>query len=80
MNQKKTIRIENKKAYYDYFILEKLECGISLWGNEVKSIREGKCNIKQAWCTIQDGNLVIRGMHISPWDTSNRFDVDENRE
>ena len=59
---------------------ETLECGISLKGNEVKSIRDGKCNIKEAWVSIQNGNLVIRGMHIAKWDTANMFDVDENRE
>ena len=74
------MHIENKKAYHDYFVDEKIECGISLRGNEVKSIRNGMCNIKEAWCQIQDNNLVIRGMHISRWNTSNMFDVDENRE
>lgn len=74
------MNIENKKAYHDYFVDEKIECGISLRGNEVKSIRNGMCNIKEAWCQIQDNNLVIRGMHISRWNTSNMFDVDENRE
>lgn len=74
------MNIENKKAYHDYFVDEKIECGISLRGNEVKSIRSGMCNIKEAWCQIQDNDLVIRGMHISRWNTSNMFDVDENRE
>lgn len=74
------MNIENKKAYHDYFINETLECGISLRGNEVKSIRGGKANIKEAWCRVQNGNLVIRGMHISKWSTSNMFDVDEDRE
>lgn len=72
--------IENRKAYHDYFIEDKLECGISLRGNEVKSIREGMCNIKESWVRIQDGQLVIRGMHISRWSTANMFDVDEDRE
>lgn len=74
------MNIENKKAYHDYFVNDTLECGISLRGNEVKSIREGKCNIKEAWVQVQDGNLVIRGMHITKWGTANVFDVDENRE
>lgn len=74
------MEIQNKKAYYDYFIEDTLECGIVLRGNEVKSIREGKANIKDAWCRVQDGNLVLRGMHISAWGTSNSFDIDENRE
>lgn len=72
--------IQNRKAYHDYFVEETLECGISLRGNEVKSIRDGKASIKEAWCRIQDGNLVIRGMYITKWDTANDFDVDETRE
>lgn len=74
------VEINNKKAYHDYFVDSTLECGISLRGNEVKSIRDGKCNIKEAWVQVQGRNLVIRGMHISKWGTSNVFDVDENRE
>lgn len=74
------VEINNKKAYHDYFVDTTLECGISLRGNEVKSIRDGKCNIKEAWVQVQGRNLVIRGMHISKWGTSNIFDVDENRE
>lgn len=72
--------IQNKKAYHDYFVEDTLECGISLRGNEVKSIRSGKASIKEAWCRIQNGNLVIRGMHITKWTTANDFDVDETRE
>lgn len=74
------IEIKNKKAYHDYFIEDTLECGIALKGNEVKSIREGKCNIKESWVQIQNNNLVVRGMHISKWHTANDFDVDETRE
>lgn len=74
------MEIDNKKAYHDYFVDDKLECGISLKGNEVKSIRQGKCNIKDAWCRVQNNQLVIRGMHISKWETANMFDIDENRE
>lgn len=72
--------IENRKAYHDYFIEDTVECGIALKGNEVKSIRESACNIKGAWCQVQNGNLVLRGMHISPWRTANSFDIDEDRE
>lgn len=72
--------ISNKKAYHDYFVDSTLECGISLRGNEVKSIRDGKCDIKESWCTVQGKNLVIRGMHIAKWGTTNLFDVDESRE
>lgn len=77
---KNNVEITNKKAYHDYFVDETLECGISLRGNEVKSIRDGKCNIKEAWVRVQNGNLVIRGMHISKWGTANDFDIDETRE
>lgn len=79
-NQLKQITIENKKAYFDYFIDDTLECGISLNGNEVKSIRSGMASIKGAWCQIQNNTLVLRGMHITKWDTSNTFDIDEDRE
>lgn len=73
--------IVNKKAYFDYHIKDTLEVGIVLVGNEVKSIREGRCNIKDAWVTVQDNELVIRGMHITNWGTSNAFDLkDEKRE
>lgn len=72
--------IENRKAYHDYFVEDTVECGIALKGNEVKSIRESACNIKGAWCQVQNGNLVLRGMHISPWRTANSFDIDEDRE
>lgn len=72
--------IENRKAYHDYFIDETLECGISLRGNEVKSIRKGACSLRESWCSIQDGNLILRGMHISRYETANMFDIDEDRE
>lgn len=72
--------IENKKVGYDYFVTDTLQCGIVLRGNEVKSIRDGKASIKEAWVQIQNGQLVIRGMHITKWGTSNIFDIDESRE
>lgn len=74
------MQIVNKKAYFDYFVEEEFECGIELRGNEVKSIREGKCNIKGAWCAVQSGDFVIRGMKIAKWKTANDFDIDEERE
>ena len=77
----KICEIENRKAKYDYYIEDTLECGIELKGNEVKSIRNGSCNITDAWCQIQNNQLVIRGMHISKWSTSNTYDLlDETRE
>lgn len=71
--------IKNREANHNYFILDTLECGISLRGNEVKSIRAGMCNIKESWIDIDDGELLLKGMHISKWDTANAFDVDERR-
>ena len=56
----------NKKAYHDYFILEKYEAGIVLHGTEVKSLRMGKCSIKEAFIRVEDGEIYIYGMHISP--------------
>ena len=76
----KEFSIQNKKAYHDYFVEDKLECGIVLKGNEVKSIVSGKASIKEAWVDIVNGELVLKQMHITPWDTSNGFDVDELRE
>lgn len=72
--------IENRKAYYDYFVDETIECGIELKGNEVKSIRSGKASIKEAWVDNCCGQLLIKQMHITPWETSNKFDVDSDRE
>lgn len=77
---KNSATIENRKAKYDYFIDETLECGIELRGNEVKSIRSGKASIKEAWVSIENGEMVIKQMHITPWETSNRYDVSEVRE
>ena len=77
---KNSVTIENRKAKYDYFIEETLECGIELRGNEVKSIRSGKASIKEAWVSVESGEMVIKQMHITPWETSNRYDVSEVRE
>jgi len=78
--KKNTITIENKKAYYDYYVEESLECGIELRGNEVKSIRDGKTSIKESWVAVENNQLIIKKMHITAWDKSNKFDVDETRE
>ena len=77
---KNSATIENRKAKYDYFIEETLECGIELRGNEVKNIRSGKASIKEAWVSVESGEMVIKQMHITPWETSNRYDVSEVRE
>ncbi len=70
----------NRKAFHDYFIEESYEAGIELCGTEVKSIRGGSVNLKDAWCTIQDGELVVRNMHISPYEQGNIFNRDPLRE
>lgn len=73
------MEIKNKKAYYDYFVEDKYEAGIALSGNEVKSIRDGKCSIKNAYCDVTPSGIDVIGMHVTAWHTSNRFDVDEDR-
>jgi len=70
---------QNKKAYHEYHILEKFEAGIELFGTEVKSIRAGNINLKESFCTIKDGELFARGMHISPYEKGNIFNRDPMR-
>ncbi|MGN0691860.1 MAG: SsrA-binding protein SmpB, partial [Oscillospiraceae bacterium] len=70
---------ENRKARHDYFILESYEAGIELVGTEVKSIRRGGVNLKDSWCSIEDGELFVRDMHISPYDHGNVFNRDPMR-
>ena len=69
----------NRKARHDYFVLETFETGIELAGTEVKSIRAGGVNLKDSWCTIDDGELFVKGMHISPYDKRNVFNRDPFR-
>ena len=69
----------NKKAYFDYFIDEKYECGISLAGTEVKSLRTGKCSIKESFVRIINDEVMILGMHISPYEKGNIFNKDPFR-
>ena len=69
----------NKKAYFDYFVLDRYEAGIELCGTEVKSIRQGKLNLKDSWCSIVDGELFVNGMHISPYEKGNIFNKDPLR-
>lgn len=69
----------NKKAYHDYFLEEKYEAGIELHGTEVKSIRMGKCSIKEAFVRIQNGEAYIYGMHVSPYEKGNIFNKDPLR-
>ena len=70
----------NKKAYHDYFILDTYETGISLAGTEVKSLRMGKCSIKESFVRIENGEVFIYGMHISPYEKGNIFNRDPLRE
>ncbi len=70
----------NQKAYHEYFVLEQLEAGISLCGTEVKSIRKGGVNLRDAWCAIEDGELYVKQMHISPYEQGNIFNRDPLRE
>ena len=69
----------NKKAYHDYFIEEKYECGIELYGTEIKSIRQGKCSVKEAYVSIDQGEAFVEGMNISPYEKGNIFNKDPLR-
>lgn len=69
----------NKKAFHDYFVIESIEAGIELFGTEVKSVRNGRINLKDAWCSIDGGEIFVRGMHISPYDHGNIFNRDPLR-
>lgn len=75
----KTIAM-NKKARHDYFVVDAFEAGIELVGTEVKSIRAGGVNLKESWCTIQNGELLVKQMHISPYEQGNIFNRDPMRE
>ena len=70
---------ENRKARHDYFIHETYEAGIALTGTEVKSLRQGKANLKDSFCRIEHGELLLLGMHISPYEQGNRFNHDPLR-
>lgn len=70
---------ENRKARHEYFVLESMETGIELMGTEVKSLRMGQVNLKDSWCSIDNGELFIKGMHISPYEKGNIFNRDPMR-
>ena len=70
---------KNKKAYHEYFVEESVETGIELCGTEVKSIRKGEVNLKDAWCSIENSEMYIKGMHISPYEHGNIFNQDPMR-
>lgn len=78
MENTKTITT-NKAAYHEYFVIESIEAGIELTGTEIKSIRQGGVNLKDAWCSVDEGEMLIKQMHISPYDYGNRFNRDPMR-
>ena len=70
----------NKKAFHEYFVIESFEAGIALSGTEVKSIRGGGINLKEAWCSVDNGEMIIKQMHISPYEYGNIFNKDPKRD
>lgn len=78
MENTKTITT-NKSAYHEYFVVESFEAGIELTGTEIKSIRQGGVNLKDAWCSVDDGQMFIKQMHISPYEHGNIFNKDPMR-
>lgn len=81
VNKKGTKQIAaNKKAWHDYFVEQKYECGIELFGTEVKSIRQGTVSLKDSYCIFRDGEIFVKGMHISPYEQGNIFNKDPLRE
>jgi len=82
MGKKPQIKIiaKNKKAFFNYELLEKFEAGISLLGSEVKSIREGRISLKESYAEVKDGEVFLLHCHISPYEAANRFNHDPRRE
>ena len=83
MADKKTssrVIAQNKKAWHDYFVDEKYEAGIALFGTEVKSMRQGAVNLKDAYCSFKNGELFVLGMHVSPYEKGNIFNREPRRE
>jgi SsrA-binding protein len=77
--EEKQVIARNKKAYHDYFVLETYEAGIELYGTEIKSIRAGRVNLKDSFCSVDGGEIFAIGMHISPYEMGNRFNRDPLR-
>lgn len=73
------VSAQNRKAFHDYYVLERFEAGIELCGTEVKSIRAGTLNLKDSYCSVKDGELFVRSMHISPYEKGNIFNRDPLR-
>ena len=74
------IEVKNRKAYFDYFILKEIECGIVLTGTEIKSIRKGSVNLKDTYARIKNNEVYVINMFISPYDKGNQFNHDERRQ
>ena len=70
---------QNRKAYHDFFVEDRYEAGIELFGTEVKSIRQGTLNLKDAYCTVKDGEIFVQNMHITPYEKGNIFNKDPDR-
>lgn len=70
---------QNRKAFHDYFVEEKFECGIALFGTEVKSVRQGRVNLKESWAQVRKGEIWAEGLHISPYEQGNLFNRDPLR-
>ena len=70
---------QNRKAFHDYFVEEKVECGVALFGTEVKSIRQGRVNLKESWAQVRKGEIWAEGLHISPYEQGNIFNRDPLR-
>lgn len=81
LNNKETGQViaRNKKAYHDYFVLETYEAGIELYGTEIKSIRNGRVNLKDSFCSVDNGEMFAIGMHVSPYEQGNIFNRDPLR-
>lgn len=79
--EKKALRTiaQNKKAFHDYFVEESMEAGIELAGTEVKSLRQGRVNLKDSWCSVVNGEMLLNGVHISPYEQGNIFNRDPLR-
>lgn len=79
MENEKQVIARNKKAYHDYFVLETYEAGIELYGTEIKSIRQGRVNLKDSWCSFDNGEMFAVGMHVSHYEQGNIFNRDPMR-
>lgn len=73
------VEFKNKKAYFDYFVLKEIECGISLTGTEIKSIRNGSANLKDTYARVKNGEVFVINMYIAKYDEGNRFNHEERR-